>query len=229
METTIKIEESWRHQLSEEFAKEYMVNLRKFLVEQLAQKKVIFPHGKEIFAALDITSFDKTKVVIIGQDPYHGDGQAHGLCFSVKPGVRTPPSLINIYKEMKEDLGIVQPGHGYLQAWAQQGVLLLNSVLTVERGKAGSHQNKGWEIFTDKVIEVLNERKQNLVFILWGSPAQKKGAKIDSRKHLILKSVHPSPLSAHRGFFGNNHFSKTNEYLIKHGKEPINWQLPTLH
>lgn len=226
METSIRLEDSWRQVLDEEFAKDYMRNLKQFLVGEIAKKKIIFPHGKDIFSALDSTSFDQTKVVIIGQDPYHGDGQAHGLCFSVKPGVKIPPSLINIYKEMKNDLGIDQPPHGYLQSWADQGVLMLNSVLTVERGKAGSHHGKGWEQFTDKIIEVLNEKKQNLVFLLWGSPAQKKGSKIDGGKHLVLKSVHPSPLSAHRGFFGNHHFSKTNDYLKKHRLTPINWQLP---
>lgn len=224
-DSNIRIEKSWKKYLSDEFHKDYMKSLRQFLANELEDKKIIYPHGGEIFSAFDLTPFDQTKVVIIGQDPYHGPGQAHGLCFSVKPGIKTPPSLVNIYKELKNDLDITPPTHGYLDDWAKQGVLLLNSVLTVEKGLAGSHRNKGWEIFTDKIIEVLNAEKENLVFILWGSPAQKKGAKIDEKKHLVLKSVHPSPLSAHRGFFGNKHFSQTNEYLLKHGKTPIKWEL----
>lgn len=228
MAESVKIEKNWKRELKDEFEKEYMQKLKQFLVSEAQKNKIIYPEAKNIFAAFDATPFNKTKVVIIGQDPYHGPGQAHGLCFSVKPKVRIPPSLVNIYKEIKNDLGIDPPTHGNLIHWAKQGVLLLNSVLTVEKGKAGSHHKQGWEIFTDKVIEILNERKEHLVFLLWGAPAQKKGEKIDAQKHLVLKSVHPSPLSAHRGFFGNHHFSLTNKYLEKYGEAPIDWKLPSL-
>ena len=217
------LESSWRDYLGEEFKKEYMIDLVNFLNSENNKGKVIYPQAQDIFSAFEQTAFDKVKVVIIGQDPYHGDGQAHGLSFSVKPGIKIPPSLANIYKEIKNDLGHEMPNHGYLMNWAKQGVLLLNTVLTVEQANAGSHRKKGWEYFTDKVIELLNTEKKNLVFILWGAPAQKKGAKIDTTKHLVLKSAHPSPLSAYRGFFDNHHFSKTNTYLVKHQIEPIDW------
>ena len=187
---------------------------------------MIYPPGKQIFSALDQTAFENVKVVILGQDPYHGPGQAHGLCFSVAPGVQKPPSLQNIYKEIERDLGIAPSQNGCLLAWAQQGVLLLNAVLTVEHAQAGSHQGKGWELFTDRIVSLLNEQREHLVFMLWGSYAQKKGAIIDRHRHLVLESPHPSPLSAHRGFFGNKHFSSANRYLTEHGVSPINWQLP---
>lgn len=221
----IDLEPGWREQLQNEFEKPYMKELKSFLTQELEQKKTIYPPVNEVFSAFNSTPFHKTKVVIIGQDPYHGQGQAHGLCFSVRPDVRIPPSLRNIYKELQNDLGHPPVKHGNLQSWAQQGVLLLNSVLTVEKGKAGSHQKRGWEEFTDKVIEVLNHNRKNLVFILWGGPAQKKGKHIDTQKHLVLKGVHPSPLSAYRGFFNENYFSKTNTYLKTHKLSPINWQI----
>lgn len=224
----IKLEDSWKTALSAEFSKDYMQQLRAFLKAELAAGKTIYPNGSEYFAALDHTPVDKVKVVILGQDPYHGPGQAHGLCFSVQPGVPAPPSLVNIYKEMAEDLGINQPDHGYLMPWADQGVLLLNSVLTVEAHQAASHQGRGWEVFTDAIIAELNEKHENLVFILWGGYAQKKGAKIDSARHLVIKSPHPSPLSSYRGFFGSKPFSKANAYLAEHGKQAIDWQLPPL-
>jgi uracil-DNA glycosylase len=227
--TKIQLEPSWKDRLLPEFEKPYMDQLKSFLRTQAAAKKKIFPRGTEYFAALNHTPFDKVKVVILGQDPYHGPGQAHGLCFSVRPGVDVPPSLKNIYKEMKNDLGIEQPAHGYLQSWADQGVLLLNATLTVEAGRAGSHQNKGWEQFTDAVIDHLNREREGLVFVLWGSYAQKKGEFIDTKKHLVLKGPHPSPLSAHRGFFGCRHFSKINEYLKSRGQTPIDWRLPPLN
>lgn len=224
----IKLEAGWRAALAEEFAADYMGQLRQFLIQQKAAGKRIFPAGKEIFNALNTTDFNKVKVVILGQDPYHGPGQAHGLCFSVKPGVPLPPSLQNIYKELAADVDFKPPGHGCLTHWAEQGVLLLNSVLTVEAGMAASHQGKGWERFTDSIIQKLNEQCEGLVYLLWGSYAQKKGAIIDRSKNLILQSPHPSPLSASRGFFGNHHFSRANEYLTQQGLEPINWQLPEL-
>jgi uracil-DNA glycosylase len=221
-----KIEPSWEAQVGEEFNKDYMKDLRSFLAAELEAKKQIYPHGEDIFQAFNKTPFDKTKVVILGQDPYHGPDQAHGMSFSVKPGVKTPPSLKNIYKELKEDMGIEPPDHGYLDHWAKQGVLLLNTVLTVEKGKAGSHRKKGWEHFTDEVMNKLNSSKEHLVFILWGSPAQKKADSVDESRHLILKAPHPSPLSSYRGFFGSKPFSKTNQYLESHGISPIDWQLP---
>ncbi len=214
--------------LAAEFESEYMQHLRDFLAREKAAGKQIYPPGKQIFNALDTTPFDQVKVVILGQDPYHGPGQAHGLCFSVQPGVAIPPSLQNIYKEMHADLGIQQPRHGFLGAWAEQGVLLLNAVLTVQAGNAASHQGKGWERFTDRIVAALNEARSGLVFLLWGSYAQKKGAAIDRSKHLVLQSPHPSPLSASRGFFGNRHFSKTNAYLREQGVSEINWQLPPI-
>ncbi|MEH6630732.1 MAG: uracil-DNA glycosylase [Halopseudomonas aestusnigri] len=222
----IKLDESWKELLSSEFNKDYMRNLKAFLKQQKQLQKIIFPKGVEYFQALNLAPVDKVKVVILGQDPYHGPGQAHGLCFSVRPDVAVPPSLKNIFKEMKQDLGIDQPKHGYLIPWAQQGVLLLNSVLTVEQHKAGAHQGRGWELFTDQIIHNLNKAHDNLVFLLWGSYAQKKGVVIDRDRHLILQSPHPSPLSAHRGFFGNGHFSQTNAYLAQHDKQPIEWLLP---
>ena len=205
--------------------KPYMIGLVNFIESERSKGKIIYPDDNEIFEALKLTPFEKVKVVILGQDPYHGVGQAHGLCFSVKKGVKTPPSLVNIFKELKDDLKIQPPQNGYLEPWTREGVLLLNSVLTVEAGEAGSHHGKGWEQFTDKIIEILNEKKNNLVFILWGGPAQKKASKVDQTKHLVLKSVHPSPLSFYRGFLGSKPFSKTNKYLNENGKEEINWSL----
>lgn len=220
----IQLEQSWLTHLQGEFDAEYMQNLRGFLLAQKEARKTVFPRGKDIFAALNTTPLDQAKVVILGQDPYHGPGQAHGLSFSVPDGVRPPPSLQNIYKEIAADLGVDQiPNSGNLMPWARQGVLLLNSVLTVEAHQAGSHQGKGWEQFTDKVIEVLSRERDNLVFMLWGSYAQKKGQVINRDKHLVLKAPHPSPLSAHRGFLGCKHFSACNDYLSSKGLAPINW------
>jgi uracil-DNA glycosylase len=224
----VRLEPSWKARLLPEFSRPYMRDLREFLKKEVQARKIIYPRGGEYFAALDHTPFDKVKVVILGQDPYHGVNQAHGLCFSVRPRVEIPPSLQNIFIELKDDLGIEPPDHGHLVHWAEQGVLLLNATLTVEAGKAGSHQDKGWEKFTDAVIDVLNREREGLVFVLWGSYAQKKGAFIDARKHLVLKGPHPSPLSAHRGFFGCRHFSKINSYLQARGKAPIDWRLPKL-
>jgi len=222
----VRLEQSWLDHLGEEFDKDYMRSLRAFLKQQKQMGKEIYPPGDLIFNALNTNPFDKVRVVILGQDPYHGPGQAHGLCFSVLPGVATPPSLGNIYKEIQADLGINPPGHGCLLPWAEQGVLLLNAVLTVEKFKAASHQGKGWEQFTDRVVAVLNEKRENLVFLLWGSYAQKKGQIIDRKRHQVLQSTHPSPLSAHRGFLGCRHFSQTNEYLTRTGQQPIDWALP---
>lgn len=216
---------SWQTVLGQELDQPYMQNLRAFLKQEKATGKVIFPPGPQIFNAFNHTPFDRVRVVIIGQDPYHGPGQAHGLSFSVKPGVRLPPSLMNIFKEIEGDLGIRMSGSGDLTPWADQGVLLLNATLTVEQANAGSHQGKGWEQFTDAAIRALNDQRDGLVFVLWGSYAQKKGAVIDPRRHLVIKSVHPSPLSAHRGFFGNHQFSRINDYLTANGQPPINWQL----
>lgn len=226
MATIPKLEAGWLAALGEEFNKPYMHDLRRFLQQEKDQGKTIYPPGSLWFNAFNTTPFEQVKVVILGQDPYHRPGQAHGLCFSVQKGVAFPPSLQNIFKELREDLGLPIPPHGCLQHWAEQGVLLLNAVLTVEEGKAGAHQGKGWETFTDAAIRALNERRQHLVFLLWGSYAEKKGAYIDTQRHLVLKSPHPSPLSAHRGFFGNRHFSKANTYLEQHGQRAINWQLP---
>lgn len=220
-----KLENSWRERLRSDFESAYMAELRQFLGEQKALGKTIYPAGDEIFAALNATAFEAVKVVILGQDPYHGPGQAHGLSFSVRKGVRIPPSLQNIYKELATDVNFVRPDHGCLSEWAEQGVLLLNSVLTVEAGLAASHQSKGWEKFTDSVVSHLNVDATGIVFILWGNYAQKKGAMIDRDRHLVLQSVHPSPLSASRGFFGNHHFSKSNEYLLAQDKSAIDWQL----
>lgn len=225
-DTAVKLEESWKLALGDEFSSPYMQQLREFLVEEKAKGKHIFPRGAEFFRAMDLTPLDQVRVVILGQDPYHGAGQAHGLCFSVRPGVRIPPSLVNIYKELETDLGIPPARHGFLESWARQGVLLLNSVLTVEEGRAAAHQGKGWERFTDAAIRAVNEQPHPVVFMLWGSYAQKKAAFVDTKRHLVLKSVHPSPLSAHNGFFGCRHFSKANAFLEGQGREPIDWRLP---
>jgi len=222
----IKLDDSWLRQIGAEFDKPYMQELKQFLIDEKNAGKNIFPPGSLIFNALNSTPFDKVKVVILGQDPYHGPGQAHGLCFSVMPGVPFPPSLLNIFKELKDSLGIDIPTHGCLQSWADQGVLLLNATLTVQQNQAGSHQGRGWEIFTDAVVKALNEQREGLVFLLWGSYAQRKGSFIDTHRHLVLCSAHPSPLSAHRGFLGNKHFLKTNEYLQSKGQAPIHWALP---
>lgn len=222
----IKLHESWLAHLKREFDRPYMQALKQFLAAEKAAGKRIFPPGSQWFHALDATPLDAVRAVILGQDPYHGPGQAHGLCFSVQPGVRVPPSLVNIYKELQDDLGINPPGHGNLEAWAKQGVLLLNAVLTVEAHRAASHQGKGWERFTDAVIRLVNERTQPAVFILWGAYAQRKAAFVDQSKHLVLKSPHPSPLSAHNGFFCSKPFSKANRFLEEKGLEPIDWRLP---
>lgn len=221
----VDLEAGWLSQLEQEFPQPYMQALRAFLREEKDQRKVIYPKGKEIFRAFNTTPFAEVKVVILGQDPYHGPGQAHGLCFSVPPSIQTPPSLKNIYKELQTDLGITPARHGNLQSWAEQGVLLLNSVLSVEKGQAASHQGKGWEVFTDAAIARLNEHRDSLVFMLWGSYAQRKGQIIDAQKHLVLKAPHPSPLAAHRGFFGCQHFSKANNYLRQNNVQEINWSL----
>jgi uracil-DNA glycosylase len=218
----VKIEESWKTHLRQEFEKPYFRTLTGFIRNEYAAKTV-YPPARLIFNAFDNCPFDRVKVVIVGQDPYHEPGQAHGLCFSVNDGVQIPPSLVNIYKEIEDDLGVSAPRSGDLTRWAEQGVLLLNATLTVQAHRAGSHQGKGWEEFTDAVIRHLAEEREHLVFILWGAYAQRKGAAIDAERHLILKSPHPSPLSAHRGFFGNRHFSRANEYLSACGVEPVNW------
>jgi uracil-DNA glycosylase len=228
MTDTIALHQSWKAPLLPEFEADYMAQLRAFLIAEKAAGKQIFPKGGEWFRAMDLTPLDKVRVVILGQDPYHGPGQAHGLCFSVKPGVRPPPSLVNIYKELQSDLGIERPGHGFLEHWAQQGVLLLNSVLTVEMAQAASHQGKGWERFTDAVIRLVNAKDDPVVFLLWGAYAQKKAAFVDTSKHLVLKAAHPSPLSAHNGFLGCRHFSKCNAFLESKGLAPIDWALPAL-
>lgn len=221
----IDLHPSWLTHLEPEFQRPYMQHLKAFLVQQKQQGKVIYPESKNIFNAFNTTPLERVKVVIIGQDPYHGPGQAHGLCFSVKPGVPAPPSLKNIFKELERDLNMPVPSHGCLQSWAEQGVLLLNATLTVEQGRAGSHQGKGWEEFTDSAIQLVNEHCSGVVFLLWGSYAQKKGQWVDPHKHLILRSPHPSPLSAHRGFIGNGHFSNANAYLQQQGKTPIDWRI----
>ncbi|NES17530.1 MAG: uracil-DNA glycosylase [Symploca sp. SIO3E6] len=223
--SNIQLEPTWKAVLEDVFATPNMQALKKFLKAEKAAGKIIYPRGSLIFNAMNSTPFDQVKVVILGQDPYHGPGQAHGLSFSVPKGVAPPPSLINIFKEIEQDLGIKLPEHGCLQGWAEQGVLLLNSVLTVEQHKAASHRGKGWEQFTDAIISALNQQRKNLVFMLWGSYAKQKGKFIDRERHLVLTSPHPSPLSAHRGFFGNRHFSTTNAYLQKNGVEPISWSL----
>jgi uracil-DNA glycosylase len=223
----IKLHEGWLERLRGEFDQPYMADLKRFLCAEKEQGKHIFPKGCDWFKALDLTPPDKVKVVILGQDPYHGLGQAHGLCFSVPNGVDPPPSLRNIYKELESDLGIARPGHGFLEHWARQGVLLLNSVLTVEMGQAASHREKGWERFTDAIIREVNALDHPVVFMLWGSYAQKKAAFVDSSRHLVLKAPHPSPLSAHSGFFGCKHFSKANAFLESKGLAPIDWSLPS--
>lgn len=222
----IKLDQSWLEHLQTEFTKPYMQQLKQFLMAEKAAGKQILPKGGEWFNALNTTPLDKVKVVIIGQDPYPTPGHAHGLCFSVQQGVQPlPKSLLNIYQELWDDLGVNNQHTGYLQPWTQQGVLLLNAVLTVEAGKANAHQGIGWEQFTDSVIELINEKTNNTVFILWGAYAQKKGQRIDANRHFVLKSPHPSPLSAYRGFFGSKPFSRANLYLEQNGKKPINWQL----
>ena len=221
----IGLEASWRKRLQVDFDAEYMLELRDFLREQKLLGKTVYPSKDEIFAALNATPFDAVKIVILGQDPYHSPGQAHGLCFSVRQNVPIPPSLRNIYKELAADINFLPPKHGCLNEWAQQGVLLLNSVLTVEGNLAASHKDIGWEKFTDSIVSHLNDKAENIVFILWGNYAQKKGAMIDRARHLVLESPHPSPLSASRGFYGNHHFSKSNEYLRAHDVAAIDWQL----
>ncbi len=224
----INLHESWLARLQAEFDQPYMAGLKAFLAAEKAAGKVIYPKGREWFHALDATPLDRVCVVILGQDPYHGEGQAHGLCFSVREGLRPPPSLLNIYKEMQSDLGFAPPNHGSLQTWAKQGVLLLNSVLTVEANRAASHAGKGWETFTDAVIREVNAVDHPVVFILWGSYAQKKAAFVDATRHCVIKSVHPSPLSAHNGFFGSRPFSRANEFLKAKGMPAVDWQLPDL-
>jgi uracil-DNA glycosylase len=219
----IRLEASWKNHLADEFAHPYMADLRGFLLERKRAGAVIYPPGELIFNALDSTPFDAVKIVILGQDPYHGPGQAHGLCFSVREGVELPPSLVNIYREIAADLGCATRSSGNLQSWAEQGVLLLNAVLTVEKGRAGSHQGRGWERFTDRVVAELNHERDHLVFMLWGSYAIRKGGAIDRGRHLVLTAPHPSPLSAHRGFFGCRHFSLANAWLERHGLSPIRW------
>lgn len=218
----VKIEAGWKQVLQPEFDKPYFETLTSFVRSEY-QSNTIYPPASQIFNAFDLCPFEQTKVVILGQDPYHGPNQAHGLCFSVNKGIKMPPSLVNIYKELHQDLGIEIPSHGNLEHWARQGVLLLNATLTVQAHQAGSHQKKGWEQFTDAVIKTAAEQLNKVVFLLWGAYAQKKAQLIDANKHLILQSVHPSPLSAHRGFFGNKHFSTTNDYLTANGKEAIRW------
>ena len=223
MSNHIQLESSWKKRLLSEFQKDYMKNLKVFLQKEKKKNKIIYPKGKEYFSALNLTPFEKVKVVILGQDPYHGPGQAHGLCFSVLPRVPPPPSLINIYRELKEDLDIPIASHGFLKSWAEQGVLLLNNTLTVEAGKAGSHKGQGWEEFTDKIIGLLNEERENLVFLLWGRFAGEKGQRLNPSKHYVLKAPHPSPFSADKGFFGCLHFSKTNMFLKSKNIKPIDW------
>lgn len=223
----VKINNDWDELLKEEFNKEYYLNLRSFLIDEY-NKNEVFPNQNNIFEALKHTSYKNTKVVILGQDPYHGENQAHGLAFSVQPSVKIPPSLLNIYKELHDDIGCYIPNNGYLIPWADQGVLLLNTALTVRANEANSHKGKGWEIFTDEIIKLLNERIDPVIFVLWGANARKKKEYIDESKHYVLEAPHPSPLSARRGFFGCKHFSKINEILIGLGKTTINWQIPNL-
>ncbi|WP_447556186.1 uracil-DNA glycosylase [Vreelandella sp. EE22] len=223
---TDPLPKDWSQWLGQEFQTDYMASLKVFLAEEKAAKKVIYPHSSNWFRAFELTPLDRVKVVILGQDPYHGPNQAHGLCFSVKPQVRVPPSLVNIYKELESDLGVKPVNHGFLEPWASQGVLLLNTALTVEQGNAASHRGKGWEGFTDRAIETVSEHAGPCVFLLWGSHARQKKALIDTSRHLVLESPHPSPLSAHRGFLGNRHFSQANQFLKEQGRTPIEWQLP---
>ena len=220
----IKLHPSWLKHLEKDFESDYMKDLKSFLKSEYEKKKVIYPQKSEYFRALDLTPVEQVKVVILGQDPYHGPGQAHGLCFSVQQGVRFPPSLMNIYKERQSDLNFPIPESGDLTRWGEQGVLLLNSVLTVEKEKAASHQGQGWERFTDRVISIVNEQCPHVVFILWGSYAQKKAAFVDRSRHLVLESAHPSPLSSYRGFFGSKPFSKANAFLVSKGLTPVNWR-----
>jgi uracil-DNA glycosylase len=226
-EGEVRLEASWKAALADQFEQEYMRALRRFLAAEKRARRAIYPPGDSIFAALDLCPLPAVKVVIIGQDPYHGPGQAHGLCFSVQPGVPQPPSLVNIFREINDDLGTperrLDTRRGCLEPWARQGVLLLNAVLTVEQGRAGAHQGKGWERFTDRIVEILNEQREHLVFLLWGAYAQRKGAMVDRQRHCVLTAPHPSPLSAHRGFFGCRHFSTANRYLVGHGQTPIDW------
>jgi uracil-DNA glycosylase len=222
----IKLHQSWLAPLRGEFGQPYMGELKRFLLAERERGRTIFPRAANWFRALDLCPLDTVRVVILGQDPYHGPGQAHGLCFSVPPDVRPPPSLVNIFKEMESDLGIRPSAHGFLEHWASQGVLLLNSVLTVEMGRAASHREKGWERFTDAVVRLVNAKADPVVFMLWGSYAQKKAGFVDTSKHLVLKAAHPSPLSAHSGFFGCRHFSKANAFLEERGSPPIDWALP---
>ena len=222
----IQLEPSWKSRIGDWLLRPEMRELSAFLRKRKAAGAHVFPPGPEIFAAFNATPFEQVKVVVLGQDPYHGYSQAHGLSFSVMPGVPVPPSLLNIYKEIEADLAIPRPDHGCLLPWAHQGVLLLNAVLTVEEGKAGAHQGRGWEGFTDHVVDVLNREREGLVFLLWGAYAQQKGKVIDTRRHRVLKAPHPSPLSAHRGFLGCRHFSQTNDYLARHGQTRIDWRLP---
>ena len=225
-ELPIQLEASWKQRVGAYLQKPAMRELAGFLRAEKTAGKRIYPPGAQIFAALNATPFDKVKVVVLGQDPYHGPGQAHGLCFSVAPGVPAPPSLVNIFKEIERDLGHARPAHGCLQSWAEQGVLLLNAVLTVPDGQAGGHQNRGWEAFTDHIVETLDRERDGLVFMLWGSYAQAKGRIIDNRRHCVLRAPHPSPLSAHRGFIGCGHFSAANRWLAGRGLAPIDWRLP---
>ena len=223
----VNLESSWLGPLQEEFDKPYMQQLGEFLRAEKGAGKAIFPPGAQMFNAFDHTPLGRVKVVILGQDPYHGPGQAHGLCFSVPAGVSIPPSLMNIYKEIEQELGVKMPSHGNLTGWADQGVLLLNSVLSVQQAQAASHQGKGWEQFTDRAIEVVNEQREGVVFMLWGAYAQRKGGFIDDRRHCVLKAPHPSPLSAHRGFFGCGHFKAANEYLLSRGEVAVDWSALT--
>jgi uracil-DNA glycosylase len=222
----IKLDASWLKQIKAEFDQPYMTALKSFLQVEYDTGQIVYPPMEDMFNAFAQTPFDRVKVVILGQDPYHGEGQAHGLAFSVKNGVRLPPSLRNIYKEIEAEFGGPMPKGGDLTGWARQGVLLLNATLTVRAGLAGSHQKKGWEEFTDAVIRAVNDHREHIVFMLWGAYAQKKGAFIDHQRHLVLKSAHPSPLSAHNGFFKNGHFKKANEYLVNHGQQAIDWKAP---
>ena len=228
MKGEIRLEESWLQALAGEFAEPYMNDLRAFLLSEREKGKRIYPRASNWFRALDLTPLDKVRVVILGQDPYHGPGQAHGLCFSVQPGVKIPPSLVNIYKELTGDLQIPPARHGFLESWAGQGVLLLNSVLTVEEGRAASHAGRGWERFTDAIIRLVAARPEPAVFMLWGAHAQRKAGFVEGGRHLVLKSVHPSPLSAHGGFFGCRHFSRANSFLEAAGRGAVDWRLPEL-
>ena len=226
IQSQVRLEVSWKKRLGDEFEQPYMQKLREYLGSRKKRGIHIYPHSSHWFRAFELTPFDTVKVVMLGQDPYHGPGQAHGLCFSVPPGVALPPSLKNIYQELSSDTGFTPPRHGCLLAWAEQGVFMLNSVLTVEQGQAAAHQGRGWEQFTDRAIEALSKEKENLVFLLWGAYAQKKGQFIDRSRHCVLTAPHPSPLSAHRGFLGCGHFSRANEWLQQHGQSAIDWQLP---